>query len=45
MLTLNLTGDETGRITGDGVFDLYAVHQTDGFTVIHVLNSAIRIVG
>jgi hypothetical protein len=43
-ITIALTGSETGTITGDGSFDLYASSTLDGYTIIHLLTSSVRMV-
>jgi hypothetical protein len=43
-ITIALTGSETGTITGDGAFDLYARNALDGYTIIHLLTSSVRVV-
>lgn len=45
-LTIQLTADETSRInlSGSGAWDLYALNQTDGYTVVHVMTSNVYLV-
>jgi hypothetical protein len=45
-LTLDLTADETSRIniSGNGTWDLYALNQVDGYTVVHVMTSNVYLV-
>lgn len=46
VLTVNLTAQETGDISGStALWDLYAISDTDGFTLVHVLNSTIFLTG
>jgi hypothetical protein len=42
-LSLSLTGSETSTINESGSFDLYAANTLDGYTIIHLLTSNVRV--
>lgn len=45
-LTVNLTASETAQIQGSvASWDLYGINDTDGFTIMHFLNSNIYMTG
>lgn len=42
-ISVNLTGPETSTINESGSFDLYAGNTLDGYTIIHLLTSNVRV--